>query len=219
MRYLFYFLLLSLFTCSTPISKHHLLVIGDSNGANKGWVYHLQELRGGGPLVNTSIGGNTFGFDGMGELRRNTLENLTAYLRKGFAEMGQIDEILISLGTNDCKAEYGDQREEVYKHLATVLKRTRAFFEDRGQKVPRIILITPPVAGQDDMVSDEFQGVAKCLEELSVRIRATAESEGLCLVDFQETPGAEVLKYSKDGIHFSAEGYKLLSAAVLEACF
>jgi lysophospholipase L1-like esterase len=219
MRYLLYFLLLTLFTCSTPISKRHLLVIGDSNGANKGWVYHLQELRGGGPLVNTSIGGNTFGFDGMGQLRRNTLENLTAYLRKGFAEMGQIDEILISLGTNDCKAEYGDRREEVYEHLTTVLTRTKAFFEERGQKVPRIILITPPAAGQNEVVSEEFQGVAECLEGLSARIRATAKSEGLCLVDFQEEPGAELLKYSKDGIHFNAEGYKRLSEAVLEACF
>jgi len=219
MRYFFYFLLMSLFACSTPLNKRHLLVIGDSNGANKGWVYHLQELRGGGPLVNTSIGGNTIGFDGMGELRRNTLENLTAYLRKGFAEMGQIDEILISLGTNDCKAEYGDQREEVYKHLTTMLKRTKAFFVERGQEVPRIVLITPPVAGQDDAVSDEFQGVAECLKELSKWIRATAKAEEMCLVDFQEKPGTKVLKYSKDGIHFSAEGYKLLAEAVVDNCF
>jgi lysophospholipase L1-like esterase len=219
MRYLFYLLLLTLFTCSTPISKHHLLVIGDSNGANKGWVYHLQELRGGGPLVNTSIGGNTFGFDGMGELRRNSLENLTAYLRKGFAEMGQIDEILISLGTNDCKAEYGDQREEVYEHLATMLTRTKAFFEERGQEIPRIILITPPAAGTDEVVSEEFQGVAACLQDLSEQIRAAAATEGLCLVDFQVKPGKPLLKFSSDGIHFNAEGYKLLSEAVLESCF
>jgi lysophospholipase L1-like esterase len=219
MRYFFYFLLLTLFTCSAPLSQRHLLVIGDSNGANKGWVYHLQELRGGGPLVNTSIGGNTIGFDGMGELRRNTLENLTAYLRKGFAEMGQIDEILISLGTNDCKAEYNDRREEVYEHLTTLLTRTKAFFDERGQEVPRIVLITPPAAGSDDVVNDQFQGVAACLQDLSERIRATAAAEGLCLVDFQAKPGADLLKYSSDGIHFNAEGYKLLAEAVLEDCF
>ncbi|WP_026231871.1 SGNH/GDSL hydrolase family protein [Neolewinella persica] len=219
MRYFLYLLLMTLFACSTPLSKRHLLVIGDSNGANKGWVYHLQELRGGGPLVNTSIGGNTFGFDGMGELRRNSLENLTAYLRKGYAEMGQIDEILISLGTNDCKAEYSDRREEVYEHLATILTRTKAFFDERGQDVPRIILVTPPAAGSDDVVSDEFQGVAACLKDLSVKIRAAAAAEGLCLVDFQAKPGKGLLKYSSDGIHFNAEGYKLLAEAVVRECY
>ncbi|MFK8164610.1 MAG: SGNH/GDSL hydrolase family protein [Lewinella sp.] len=219
MRYILYFLLLTFFTCSAPLNKRHLLVIGDSNGANKGWVYHLQELRGGGPLVNTSIGGNTFGFDGMGELRRNSLENLTAYLRKGYAEMGQIDEILISLGTNDCKAEYSDQREKVYEHLTTMLNRTKAFFAERGQKVPRIILITPPAAGANEVVNDEFQGVSTCLKDLSERIRTAATAEGFCLVDFQKKPGAALLEFSADGIHFNAEGYKLLAESVVESCF
>ncbi len=124
-------ILLSFFiltACSPSLSKRNILVIGDSNGAGKGWVYQLQEVRGGGPLVNTSIGGNTFGFNGMGELRRNTLENLTPYLRKGYAEMGSIDEILISLGTNDCKAEYADRRNELSYLLSSLLTLTLSFF-------------------------------------------------------------------------------------------
>ncbi len=212
-------LFLFLSACSAPLSKKHLLVIGDSNGANQGWVYQLQEIRGGGPLVNTSLGGNTIGFDGMGELRRNTLENLTAYLRKGYAEMGQIDDILICLGTNDCKAEYADRREETYTHLTTLLTRTRAFFQDRGQEVPRMVLITPPAAAADAKVSDEFQGVSGCLADLSERIRTAAADEGICLVDFQQKPGTKILQYSKDGIHFNATGYQLLAKAVVESCY
>lgn len=216
------FVLLSLFTliaCSPALNKRNILVIGDSNGAGKGWVYQFQELRGGGPLVNTSIGGNTFGFNGMGELRRNTLENLSAYLRKGYAEMGSIDEILISLGTNDCKAEYAERRAEPAQHLTTLLTRTRAFFSERGQKVPRIVLITPPAAGANDAVSDEFQDVKACLKDLADQIRATAAAEGLCLVDFQQKPGDQLLTYSRDGIHFNEQGYKLLAEAVVERCY
>ena len=216
------FVLLSLFTliaCSPALNKRNILVIGDSNGAGKGWVYQFQELRGGGPLVNTSIGGNTFGFNGMGELRRNTLENLSAYLRKGYAEMGSIDEILISLGTNDCKAEYAERRAEPAQHLTTLLTRTRAFFSERGQKVPRIVLITPPAAGANDAVSDEFQDVKACLKDLADQIRATAAAEGLCLVDFQQKPGDQLLTYSRDGIHFNEQGYKLLAEAVVEGCY
>ncbi|MFT5016470.1 MAG: lysophospholipase L1-like esterase [Neolewinella sp.] len=215
-------ILLSFFiltACSPSLSKRNILVIGDSNGAGKGWVYQLQEVRGGGPLVNTSIGGNTFGFNGMGELRRNTLENLTPYLRKGYAEMGSIDEILISLGTNDCKAEYADRRNEPAEHLATLLTRTRAFFSERGQDVPRIVLITPAAAGENAAVSDEFQGVKACLKDLSDQIRAVAAAEGLCLVDFQQKPGDQLLKFSKDGIHFDERGYKLLAEAVVSGCY
>jgi len=210
---------MSLFACSQPLSKRSLLVLGDSNGANKGWVYHLQELRGGGPLVNTSIGGNTFGFDGMGDTRRNTLENLTNYLRKGYAEMGRIDEILISLGTNDCKIEYADRRRDVYDNLDELLTRTKAFFAERGQDTPRIILITPPAAGDDSVVNGEFQGVAACLVKLSDNIRAVAAREGFCLVDLQAKPGKQVLNYSDDGIHFNAEGYQLLAEAVVKQCY
>jgi len=61
--------------------------------------------------------------------------------------MGSIDEILISLGTNDCKAEYAERRSEPSEHLATLLTRTKAFFSERGQDVPRIVLLTPPAAG------------------------------------------------------------------------
>lgn len=219
MRLLVILSLFLLTACSPALSKRNILVIGDSNGAGKGWVYQFQELRGGGPLVNTSIGGNTFGFNGMGELRRNTLENLTAYLRKGYAEMGSIDEILISLGTNDCKAEYGDRREEPAEHLATLLTRTKAFFEERGQNVPRIVLITPPAAGDNSAVIDEFQGVRTCLENLSEQIRTIAAAEGMCLVDFQQKPGKALLSFSKDGIHFDEQGYKLLAEAVVGSCY
>ena len=219
MRFLVIFSLFFLTACSPALNKRNILVIGDSNGAGKGWVYQFQELRGGGPLVNTAIGGNTFGFNGMGELRRNTLENLTAYLRKGYAEMGSIDEILISLGTNDCKAEYADRRDEPARHLATLLSRTKAFFSERGQEVPRIVLITPPAAGGDAAVSEEFKGVKQCLRELSDQIRATAAAEGLCLVDFQREPGEELLRFTRDGIHFDEQGYKLLAEAVAAGCY
>lgn len=212
-------LFLIMTACTPALNQRKILVIGDSNGANQGWVYQLQELRGGGPLVNTSISGNTIGFDGMGEMRRNTLENLTAYLRKGYAEMGDIDEILICLGTNDCKAEYADRRTAPAIHLNTLLTRTRQFFDERGQEVPRIVLMTPPVAGSDKVVNEAFQGVSGCLASLSADIRAIARREGLCYVDFQDNPGPAILKFSDDGIHFSPEGYKLLAAEVVKTCY
>lgn len=220
MKFICYAFLLSfLFSCSAKLNKRSVLVMGDSLGVGQGWVYHLQKMRGDGPLVNTALSGNTFGFNGMGELRRNTLENYTAYLRKGYAEMGEIDDVLISLGTNDCKAEYADRREETYENVASLILRTRAFFEERGQKVPNIVLITPPPAGPDELVHEEFQGAAPCVKALAAQIRAIGKREGLCVVDLHSMPGEVLLEHSKDGIHFDAEGYALMAGAIVEACF
>jgi lysophospholipase L1-like esterase len=220
MKVIIYTLLLSIFfSCNPPLNKRSILVIGDSLGAGQGWVYHLQKIRGDGPLVNTALSGNTFGFNGMGELRRNTLENYTAYLRKGYAEMGEIDDVLISLGTNDCKAEYAERREEAYENIAKLLTRTRAFFEERGQDVPNIVLITPPAAGSDEVVNEEFQGVAPCVKDLAAFILDLGKREGLCVVDLQRKPGKAILEHSRDGIHFNAEGYAMIAKAIVEACF
>ncbi|OAV44465.1 GDSL-type esterase/lipase family protein [Lewinella sp. 4G2] len=210
---------LLLTTCSVPLSEKSLLVIGDSNGERKGWVYQLQDLREGGPLVNTSISGNTVGFSyGGSELRTNTLENLTNYLRKGYAEMGKIDEILIGLGTNDCKVEFRGQESDVATNLETLLDRTAAFFTERGQKMPRIVILSPPPLN-DVGVMPLFADATACVKDLTERYRKIATERGHCFVDLQANPGPSVLEYSKDGIHFSREGYVMIARSVLDSCY
>lgn len=217
-RYLLPLLLLLLAANCTPNwGKRNLLVIGDSNGERQGWVYHLQQIRNGGPLVNTSLSGNTIGFNYDGGRDRNTLENLTSYLRRGYAEMGGIDEILIALGTNDCKARFADDHDQIATNLTTLLSRTRAFFTKRGQDVPRIVLMTPPP--MDDTKLAEFAGGEACLEALSAAIRTTAAAEGFCLVDLQRKPGPELLEFSRDGIHFDAAGYQRWAKAIVADCY
>lgn len=207
-------------TCTTPLQKRNILVIGDSNGAaREGWVVQLQDIRGGGPLVNTSLSGNTLGFTDDGNMQRNTLENLTPYLRQGYAEMGGVDEILIALGTNDCKQKFSDRHEQIIVQLDTLLSRTSAFFSDRGQDMPRIVLLTPPPAGADAVVSEEFQGVKACTAAYSDALRTLAAQRGYCLVDLQQQPGDEVLSYSSDGIHFDVRGYRMLAQEVVTRCY
>lgn len=218
--YRFLFLLLTVFTlsaCTTGFKQRNLLVIGDSNGEREGWVYQLQQIRGGGPLVNTSLSGNTIGFNYDGNRSMNTLDNLTRYLRKGYAEMGGIDEILICLGTNDCKARFADDHEKISDNLMELLRESREFFTERGQELPRFVLLTPPA--MDESRIDEFAGGEACIADLSAAVRKVAAAEGLCLVDLQQQPGEKLLEYSKDGIHFNAEGYKRWAEAVVESCY
>lgn len=223
MKFSVYLLLLSLFlfvgSCNPPLNKRHLLVLGDSNGANQGWVYHLQNLRKGGPLVNTSLSGNTVGFSYDGTaLSKNTLENLNIYLRKGYAEMGTIDEVLIALGTNDCKAVFADRHAEIAGNMETVLDRANNFFSERGQEPPRFVLISPPPV-DDSAHTGDFNNATECTRKVTEAYRQIATDRGICFVDLQANPGTSVLKHSKDGIHFNAEGYRIISSAILEACY
>jgi lysophospholipase L1-like esterase len=214
------FLLSILTTCALPLKKRNLLVIGDSNGAaEQGWVVQLQQIRGGGPLVNTSLSGNTLGFTDAGRMERNTLENLTPYLRRGYAEMGGIDEILIGLGTNDCKVKFADRHDEIIVNLDTLLSRTQAFFDSRGQELPRIVLLTPPPVGPREQLNEEFQEARACTAAYSAELRRLAAARGYCLVDWQEQPGDRVLVHSRDGIHFNAEGYRMLAREVVAQCY
>lgn len=209
--------ILTLSACTTGFKQRNILVIGDSNGEREGWVYHLQQIRGGGPIVNTSLSGNTFGFNYDGERSKNTLDNLTVYLRKGYAEMGGIDEVIIALGTNDCKARFSDDHAKIQENLSSLLTRAAAFFTERGQDVPRFVLLTPPP--MDDSKLAEFAGGEACIAELSAAVRAAAAAEGICLVDIQDKPGKKLLEFSKDGIHFNAEGYRKWAEAIVASCY
>lgn len=217
LRTIAFFSLLLFTACSTKLSERNLLVIGDSNGEREGWVFQLQKVRKGGPLVNTSLSGNTIGFDYDGDRSKNTLENLTRYLRKGYAEMGGIDEILICLGTNDCKARFADDHNKIKGHLASLVDRSRSFFADRGQEVPRFVIMTPPA--MDDTKLEEFAGGESCIAALAESIRSYAAAEGICVVDLQKKPGQRLLDYSEDGIHFNATGYAAWAEAIITACY
>ena len=210
--------LLSLTTCNQPLNKRAILVLGDSNGEREGWVYQLQQLRGGGPLVNTSISGNTVAYKYDGGDRLNTLSQLTPYLRKGYAEMGAIDEILIGLGTNDCKVRFGQDADDIAANLGKVLDGINSFFADRGQEAPRIVILSPPPLDDTDVVED-FKGATACTEAVTEAYRALATSRGHCYVDLTTNPGTGVLAHSYDGIHFKQEGYVMLAEAVLDACY
>ena len=66
-----------LFSQNLPLK---ILAIGDSNGEfDFGWVAQLQKIRSVDKIVNTSISGNTIGFDNLGRKQLNTLKNIDSY--------------------------------------------------------------------------------------------------------------------------------------------
>lgn len=195
-------------------------MIGDSNGAaEKGWVFQFQQLRKGGPLVNTSVSGNTVGFDGMGSSNLNSLDQLVVYLRRGYAELGAIDEIIIALGTNDCKSEYRDATANRHVNFRKLLDETRNFFKDRGQDIPRIVIMSPPPIAADLPANSEFKNGATCVEELAIFLGDLAAEYGYCYTNLISRRGTELLKNSKDGVHFDAIGYEKIARQLITECY
>ncbi|MEM9836627.1 MAG: SGNH/GDSL hydrolase family protein [Bacteroidota bacterium] len=206
--------------CTTSFQKRKILVIGDSNGAAaKGWVFQFQQIRKGGPLVNTAVGGNTIGFDGMQQSRLNTLNQLVVYLRQGYAEMGAVEEVIIALGTNDCKYEYRDATANRHKNYRDLLNEIKQFFTERGQALPRIVLLSPPPVGPNDQVSDEFRDAAVCVAEMAEFIGGIAAKEGYCYANLLVEPGESLLANSTDGVHFDALGYEKIARKLIQDCY
>jgi hypothetical protein len=205
--------------CTPGVSKLHILVIGDDYAADKsGWVYYFQQLRSGGPIVNLAVKGSTIGFPSPKRPELNTLNNLVPYLRKGFAEMGAIDEVIIQLGTNDCRTNYQALNVERDVNLREVIDGIAAFFVERGQEVPRILLVSPPPLADNDQQGDAFENSGSCIAELSNSLRRLADREGLCYVDLGRVK--ELGSYqNKNGITYQSRGAELMAKAILDYCF
>lgn len=169
-------------------------------------------------MVNTSISGNTIGFDGQGKKRLNSVDQLTVYLRRGFAEMGGVDEIIIALGTNDCKAEYRPNTEEREKYYVTLLDNIERFFKERGQEIPRIVLLSPPPMGPEDRLSTTFKGGSECVASFTEYLGELAARRGLCFSDLSKTQ-RDLLQYSEDGVHFDVTGYELIARKLIQDCY
>jgi lysophospholipase L1-like esterase len=93
-----------------------ILTIGDSNGAFEGsWVEKLKQAHDGYLIYNTSVSGNTIGFNNNNKTSLNTLLNVDRYLDEADDYLDGLDDIIIMLGTNDCKAVFADSLKMVLK--------------------------------------------------------------------------------------------------------
>jgi lysophospholipase L1-like esterase len=110
--------------------------------------------------------------------------------------------IVIMLGTNDAVWSSGqpDFTEDYAQMLDTYLNLPHK---------PKVIAMLPPhllgLKGYDDK-----------LEKVVEMEKAVIQEKGLDLIDAY-TFSADMAKYSKDGVHFTPEGYKLLAEFVYEA--
>jgi len=191
-----------------------ILAIGDSNGAlPEGWVEQLEHVRSGDVIYNTCISGNTIGFDNNGQKSLNTLRNIIRYMDNAYDQMGDINDIIIMLGSNDCKAVFKDSIKTVPESFSKLLKMIRDHPVYRKCK-PRLYVVSPPPMGRDEIMIEKYHGGAERVALLQPQFKKIAGKNKAAFIDIYSILLPVRDKYSSDGVHLIPEGQKIIAETV-----
>ena len=197
------------------IPSRTILAIGDSNGALEyGWVNQLRMQRKKDVIVNTCRAGNTIGFDNLGNRELNTLRNVDEFLKK---TPGKPDDIIILLGTNDCKAIFDNQLKEVPDNLARLIRRIREHTGSGGGKVPRIVIVSPPPYAEDALLAEKYKGGSRRVEFLASAFAKVARENNCIYVDLHGKIKTVYPYLTEDGIHLTKEGQVMIATIINES--
>lgn len=197
-------------------AQRTIVAIGDSNGASKtGWVIQLKLMRPLDSIFNYSISGNTMGFDNLGDEKLNTLKNIDDYLAdaKTRSVTGTIDDVVILLGTNDCKAVFKERGDEVLKNLENLIKSIQNNTEINADPVGIFVGSPPPIA-DDSIMLDKYKGGDVRLKRLLPEFMAIALRAESYYIDIYNELRPNYDEFHTDGIHLNKKGSKMVSASI-----
>jgi len=202
-----------IFTLTSSFAQRNIVAIGDSNGASDiGWVNQLEFLRPEDSIYNYAISGNTIGFDNLGQERLNTLKNIGAYLNDAKARAnGTIHDIIVLLGTNDCKKIFSERTHEVSANLKTLVKLIK---EEMSEAEFQLYVLSPPPIGPDDILLDKYKGGNGRVRQLLPGFTKVAIDENVVYIDIYNELWPQFDQLHKDGIHLNAKGSKLVAARI-----
>jgi lysophospholipase L1-like esterase len=212
--FIFFGLLIS---CTYTFSQNskNILALGDSNGALPyGWVHQLQNKLPNEKIYNTSISGNTLGFDNLNREALNTLKNLDYYLESAKDSLGEIDYIIIMLGTNDAKYIFKDRQAEVLSNMQLLIDRIGTYdFEQ--QKKPQIIILSPPPYGSDEIVAEKYKGGALRVKNITIEYEKIAKANNCDFINVYKALQPVFDIYSDDGVHLDEVGQKAIANLIV----
>ncbi|MDZ7721796.1 MAG: GDSL-type esterase/lipase family protein [candidate division KSB1 bacterium] len=196
------------------VPARRILAVGDSNGkAETGWVNQLKKMRYNDFIYNTSISGNTIGFDNLGDQKLNTLRNINTYIEDAYEQLDGLDAILIMLGTNDCKAVFDERLHKVPEYMETLINCIK---QHPLYKVsnPDIYLISPPPQGKDKIMREKYHGGAERIAWLYPRFKKIAEKTHCPFIDVYSRLRPVWDYYAADGIHPQTEAQRLIARII-----
>lgn len=200
-----------------PIFSQNILVIGDSNAALPGsWVTYVKNKLPQANIINQSIPGNTIGFDNNGQTALNTLKNIHSDLEKAAkAFRGELpDQVIISLGTNDCKKVFDGMESTVIANMYALLDSVRQFYA--GHTNVTILILSPPPASPDDQLLEKYKGMNNRVGSLTGKYKTLASAEHVDFLNIYHVLKPVFPYITIDGIHLNREGQTILARIILE---
>ncbi len=208
-------LTLSIFACTQQKSRN-IIALGDSNGAfDIGWVMKIDSILVNDTVKNYSKGGRTIGFDNLGRAELNELKMMESQLKDADSTLKNIDIVILSLGTNDCKACFDSLQYQVPENMKKVIDYVKSFPYSNG-KTPRIIWLMPPQVAPDSMLIAKYTGISERLDNLIPKMIDVAKEEGIEYVELRPVTTPNFAEITKDGIHFKHEGYNRIGKVISE---
>jgi lysophospholipase L1-like esterase len=201
------------------LGSFKILTIGDSNGEfDFGWPQQLTKLMPYAVVINKSIAGNTIGFDNLDQPKLNTLTNIGQYLDDSFCKLGkdgELDFILIGLGTNDTKAIFKDRQKEVAANMSTLLQKINSYLKAHNKQTPHICIITPsPI---DELKADavKYGGGDLRIRENNKQFSKVAASNHADYIDSYNNLKVNFSEKTTDGIHLNEKAQFELATIIL----
>jgi len=207
-----------LLICSLSISgfaQRTIVAIGDSNGTSETeWVGQLQRLRPQDSIFNYSISGNTIGFDNRKNEKLNTLRNIDKYLSDAISRSPEhrIDDIILLIGTNDCKKVYADSTQKVIENLQKLIIDIQD--NENVDANTNVYIVTPPPMGPDSMLLGKYQGGDQRIRNLLPGFLEISLNYNCHFVDIYSELKPSFSEFNIDGIHLNEKGSILVGRQI-----
>jgi len=196
------------------VEAKKILVIGDSNGASEeGWANQLKQIRFNDHFYNVSVSGNTIGFYNFNNPDLNTLVNIDRYMDEGNENLNGLDDIIIMLGTNDCKAIFYDSLKQVPRNLTILIKKIKSHPAFKAN-TPKIHIVSPPPIGKDEVMLKKYHGGAERIAWLYPRFRKVAKKNECAFIDIYSSLLPNWDYYAQEGIHPGPEGQRIIAVRI-----
>ncbi|MBR4744203.1 MAG: SGNH/GDSL hydrolase family protein [Oscillospiraceae bacterium] len=203
----------------------HILCYGDSNtyGLSPEWVHgqfgrHDYSVRWPGRLqallgpeyrvIEEGLSGRTTVFEDFVTPGRNGAD----YLRPCLESHAPLDLVIIMLGTNDCRNQFGVSPGEIAMGLGRLIQIVKDPTVYMGMPVPKVLVAVPVPVGEAALKLPDGITTMESIEKsraLAERYRRTADMYGCAYIDLGQVASTTDF----EGIHLDAAAH----AAVAEA--
>jgi len=204
-----------------PLPTYSVLCFGDSNtwgfvpgtGArydlNTRWPGVLQGLLG--PdyrVIEEGFNGRTTIWDDPTVAGRNGQQ----YLAPCLGSHKPLDLVVLFLGINDLKAQFGATPEDIARGASTLIGIVARSEAGVGGANPRTLVMSPPRIGKLTQYATQFEGSKEKSAQLGACLRKVALAGGCEFLDAAEL----IVTSDADGIHLEKDAHRTLGAAVAE---